>query len=541
MDIKTLKNLILEALTELGITAALEEIDVTPSLQSEHGDLSSNVALKLAGRKKMAPRLLAEKIRERLPLTGLSRIEVAGPGFLNFFLAADSFVPLLKKIIAEGDDYGRGEKKDRRIDIEFVSANPTGELHVGHARIAAVGDSLARLLAFAGYDVTREYYVNDGGNQVHNLALSLRARYHELAGDRDYPFPEDGYHGEDITRIAAELYAEHGRRYLSDTEADLSFIAQYGIEREMAGIKKDLDRFGVSFDVFTKETTIRENDGVMKVLKNKYAPYLYEKDGAMFLKTSAFGDDKDRVVIKSDGSFTYLAPDIAYHLDKLKRGYDELIDVFGADHHGYVTRLRGALMMQGHQAEVLDVVLVQIVRLLRGEEELVMSKRTGTGISLAELIDLVGVDAVRWFLIERAPSSHLDFDLDLALEQSAKNPVYYAQYAHARLAGVLALRGDLRPDPTKAPLAGDEERELLIALSEFPHLVESAARERSPRLLANYVQHLAALIHAFYHAGRIIDQEKIALSQARLALTKASLIVMKNALTLVGVSAPEHM
>lgn len=541
IDEKLIKDALRKALAELGLDLKEEDVEVRPSEGLSHGDFSSNAALRFASRLGLSSLDLAAKLKGRISLEGLGKIEVAGPGFLNFHISEKALAPIVGKIIEEGEDYGRGEAKPERINLEFVSANPTGDLHLGHARCAALGDSVARIMEFAGWKVTREFYVNDSGNQVRNLGLSIRARYHALFGEKDYPFPEDGYHARDIISIAEELKREHGDKYLADSEENLSFLIAYGIQRELARIKSDLALFRVRFDVYSSEKALRENDGVGRVLREKYAEWLYEKDGATYLRTSAFGDDKDRVVIKSDGSYTYLAPDIAYHLDKLARGYDRLIDILGADHHGYLKRLRGALVMQGHPESVISFILVQIVRLMQGGQELIMSKRTGTGVSLHELCDLAGVDAVRYFLVERAPSSHLDFDLDLALKRNEKNPVYYAQYAYARLNSVLSLRGDLEPDPEAASFAAPEERRLIVCLAEFPTLIDNAAREMAPHLLAGYAQRLAQLVHGFYHACRIINAGEPERSRARLALVKAAEIVMKKTLGLLGVSAPEKM
>lgn len=538
--IETLKLKIQKALSPMGLSLNDNDIIIENTKNPEHGDYATNVALKFANKVGLNPRELANKLIENIDKDGIDKIEIAGPGFVNFFMKKDALNLAIAKIIDEGDNYGRGEKKNKKINVEFVSANPTGDLHLGHARCAAVGDTICRLYEFAGYDVTREFYVNDAGHQIHTLGESLRVRYHQLFGEK-IELPEDSYHAQDIVNIATEFKNEYGDKYLLDNEENFKFLTQYGMKKELDKIKNDLALFRVNFDLYSFESDVRKNNHVQDVLENKYKKYTYVLDGATFLRTTDFLDDKDRAVIKSDGSYTYMMPDIAYHLIKLSRGYDLLVDVLGADHHGYINRMKSALMMQGYSKDILDVELVQVVRLIRDGEEVKMSKRTGAGVTLRELCEEVGVDAVRYFFVSRAASSHLDFNMNLALEQSSSNPVYYAQYAHARLNKLLESASDIAIDK-KAPLLKEKsETELLKNLIDFPKLIESSALKREPHTIATYIQKLAASIHAFYTECRVIDRDNLAVTSSRLALVKASQIVLKNALSVLGVDAPTNM
>lgn len=538
--IETLKLKIQKALETIELSLTLDEIVIENTKNKEHGDYATNVAMKCASKAKTNPRVLADKIIASIDMEGIEKIEIAGPGFINFFLKKDAINSIVSKIIEQDENYGRGEKVNKKINVEFVSANPTGDLHLGHARIGAVGDSICRIYDFAGYDVTREFYLNDAGNQVDTLAMSTNIRYHQLFGE-DIELPEDSYHAHDIIDIATELKEEFGDKYLDNSKESIAFIREYAMQKEFAKIKKVLDLFRIKFDIYTSERDIRKNDHVKHVLEEDYKDYTYVQDGATFLKTSAFLDDKDRAVVKSDGSYTYMMPDIAYHLNKLSRGYDLLIDVLGADHHGYINRMKSALMMKGYSPDVLEIELVQMVRLIKDGEEMKMSKRTGNGVTLQELCDEVGVDAVRYFFVSRAASSHLDFDLDLATSKSASNPVYYAQYAHARLSKVLSDSSDIVVDKEAKNLKEQSEVELIKCLNEFPDVVQSSAKERQPNLIATYIQKLAAFVHSFYTECRVIDRDNLNVTSSRLALVKASQIVLRNALTLIGVSAPLKM
>ncbi len=537
---QNLKDKIVAAASKLGVVLTSNDVIIEKSKAAEHGDYASNVALKNAGKAGKNPRQFASELIEAIDKDGISKIEIAGPGFINFFMNNDAMNAIVKKIIAEGDNFGRGEKKNFKINVEFVSANPTGDLHLGHARCAAVGDSICRIYQFAGYDVTREFYVNNAGNQIATLGKSLDIRLRQLKGEK-VELPEDSYHAQDIVDIAKQFDQDFAGKYDISAGDYMKMITEYGMKKELEKIEKDLALFRTKFDIYSFETDVRKDNHVQKVLESKFAQYSYQQDGATFLRTTDFLDDKDRAVVKSDGSYTYFMPDICYHLIKLSRGYDLLVDVLGADHYGYINRMKSALMMQGYSKETLEVELVQIVRLIKDGKELKMSKRTGAGISLRELCEEVGVDAARYFFVSRAASSHLDFDLNLALEQSSSNPVYYAQYAHARLSKVLELAKDLEIDENAAKLGQKQEMDLLKTLIEFPKTIENAAKNRGPHIITTYIQDLASKIHAFYTECRVIDREHLDVTASRLALAKASRIVMKNALNVIGVSAPDAM
>ena len=537
---QNLKDKIVAAASKLGVVLTSNDVIIEKSKAAEHGDYATNVALKNASKVGKNPRQFASELIEVIDKDGISKIEIAGPGFINFFMNNNAMNAIVKKIIDEGDNYGRGEKKNFKINVEFVSANPTGDLHLGHARCAAVGDSICRIYEFAGYDVTREFYVNNAGNQIATLGKSLDIRLRQLKGEK-VELPEDSYHAQDIVDIAKQFDKDFAGKYDTSAGDYLKTLTEYGMKKELEKIEKDLALFRTKFDIYSFETDVRKDNHVQKVLESKFAQYSYQQDGATFLRTTDFLDDKDRAVVKSDGSYTYFMPDICYHLIKLSRGYDLLVDVLGADHYGYINRMKSALMMQGYSKETLEVELVQIVRLIKDGKEVKMSKRTGAGISLRELCEEVGVDAGRYFFVSRAASSHLDFDLNLALEQSSSNPVYYAQYAHARLSKVLELAKDLEIDENAAKLGQKQEMDLLKTLIEFPKTIENAAKNRGPHIITTYIQDLASKIHAFYTECRVIDREHLDVTASRLALAKASRIVMKNALNVIGVSAPDAM
>ena len=539
MDLEhNLKENIIQALEKCGFTLNLNDVVIERSKDKLHGDYATNIALKSARLFKKAPIEVANIIISHLDLTGIDKVEVAGPGFINFFMKHDSLQAIVSKIISEGDNFGKGEKNGTKINVEFVSANPTGTLHIGHARGAAIGDCICRMYDFAGYDVTREYYINDAGSQIDNLAKSLEARYRECLG-LEFEIPQDGYHGDDIKVVAKQLHEEYGDTLLNKENA-LDFFKNLGIETMLGRIVEDLKYFGVTFDVFSSEREIRANNAVEKELEY-LKPYSYVQDGATFLKLTNYLDDKDRVIIKSDGAYTYFLPDIVYHVNKMSRGFDQLIDVLGADHHGYINRMKSALMMHGYDKETLQVELIQMVRIMKGEEEVKISKRTGNALTLRELCEEVGIDATRYFFAMRSASMHLDFDLNLALEQSSNNPVYYAQYAHARLTSLLDAGSDIELDKEGKNLTKQSEISLLKHLIDFPSLVQDCAKERTPYKVTNYIHRLAELVHGFYTECRVIDRDNIEVTQSRLALCLAAKIVLKNALHLVGVSAPNHM
>ncbi len=539
MDIvESLKIKIQEAFKALGQEVSLNDIVIERSKDLSHGDYATNAAMKLSRLFSKNPREVASLLIENINKDGIDKIEIAGPGFINFFMKNDSLQPIVKKILEEKDNYGKAPRNGLKVNVEFVSANPTGILHVGTARGAAVGDSLARLLDASGYDVTREYYINDAGNQITNLGLSIQARYRNLFGFKD-EVPEDGYNGQDIHDIANKLKEDYDDTLLNKEDA-LEFFKEKGMKIELDRIVDDLSLFRVKHDVFSSEKVIRSHGAVEKELEY-LSKYTYLSEGATVLKTTDFLDDKDRVIVKSNGDYTYFLPDIVYHVNKMSRGFDQLIDVLGADHHGYINRMKSALMMHGYKPEVLDIELVQMVRFLKDGQEFKASKRTGNAITLREVCEEVGVDAMRYFFAMRAPSSHLDFDMDLAKEQSSSNPVYYAQYAHARLCSILEQGKDIPLDKEAKSLAKPSEMALLKHLASFPNVILDATKERAPYKITNYIHDLAELVHGFYTECRVIDRDNIDVSSSRLALCLASKIVMKDALDLIGVSAPEHM
>ena len=536
-----LKTSIQQALKEAGADIELDKIIIERSKDKTHGDYATTVAMQMAKTLHKSPRDIASLIVEKLHCDIVDKIEIAGPGFINFFMKADSLSQIIKVIIDKGDKYGESQTENKdKINVEFVSANPTGDLHLGHARGAAIGDCICRLYEKAGYDVTREYYVNDAGNQINNLAKSLRVRYHEALGDFSLEFPEDGYHSDDLKKLAQIMVDEVGDKYLQDSDESFEYFKRRGTELELNKLIDDLKMFRVHFDVFSSELAIRNAGKVDKVLEDT-KKYQYTEDGALFIRTTDFTDDKDRVIIKSDGAYTYLLPDIAYHQDKLQRGFTKLVDVLGADHHGYIERMKSALQMLGYGKDVLDVELIQMVRLLKNGVEYKMSKRTGNAVSMKELCEEVGVDAVRYFFVSRASTSHLDFDLDLASKMESTNPVFYAQYAHARICAVLEKAKDMDFDYEGKALKEEKEIALLKILASFPKEVAQAAEQRAPYKITNYIQKLATAIHEFYSDCRVIDESKKEETASRLALCLASKIVMKNALETIGVSAPEKM
>ncbi len=534
-----LKNVVVSAAKALGQDLGLGDIVIEHSRDAAHGDYSTNVAMRSCRLFGMKPRDLAEKLIPEMKSDAIEKIEIAGPGFINFFLKKDALQSVIEKVLEQGDSYGRLPKNGKKIDIEYVSANPTGDLHLGHTRCAAVGDSIASLLDWAGYDVTREYYVNDCGNQVEHLGHSLRARYHELFGE-PLDLAEDDYHGQDLIAIAQKIKDQFDDKYLQDSKESHDFFIRFGIDSELSKIWKDMDAFRVHFDKVSYESDIRSNGNIEKTIEF-LKPWIYVQDGATYLRTTDFVDDKDRPIIKADGNYTYFMPDIAYHYNKMERGFDLLIDVLGADHHGYIGRMKSALMMKGYSPDVLQAEFVQVVRVYRDGAEVKMSKRTGKAIAHRDLVEDVGVDAVRYFFAERSQQSHLDFNYNLAMEQSSSNPVYYAQYAYARCASVLSLGSDIALNSRGGELKEESELALLRLLSDFPGVIANSAEERAPYKLAAYIQKLAASIHSFYTNCHILDRENIAMTSCRLALAKAAKTVMKNALSILGVSAPEKM
>ncbi len=531
--------------TAYGVQLALEEIVIESPKDKNFGDYATNIAMRLAKQVRQKPLDIAAKIKDCMLFqeAGIERIEIAGAGFINVFVKADMLYGSIQQVLLQQDDYGRSNSgAGMKINVEFVSANPTGDLHLGHARGAAMGDSISRLLEFSGYRVTREYYVNDAGNQIHNLALSLYARYKQLF-HLDAAMPEDGYYGNDIKMIAQRIKEREGDKFLSmEQDEAIHAMRLIGVQEELQKLIDDLALFRVHFDVWSSEQELYDSQKVEKTLQSLIAKEMtYEQDDALWLKTIQYGDDKDRVLRKSDGSYTYLTPDIAYHKDKFDRGHDRLVNLWGADHHGYIPRMKAAMQALGYDPKRLEVDVIQMVRLIKNKEEMKMSKRTGNAITLKELIEEANVDSVRYFFVNRAPDTHFDFDLDLATKQSNENPVYYVQYAHARICSILRQMDGFAVADQYDLLVHEKELDVMKHIYEFPAVVAEAAKSRLPHKICNYTQKLASLFHSFYAECKVLDMEQVTLSNQRLALLTAVKITLKNALNLIGVEAIEKM
>ena len=545
----SLKKVLQKAIIDLKFVEdyPLEQIVIEIPKDKAHGDYSTNMAMQLTKVLRRNPREIAKSIIDALDLEAghIERVEIAGPGFINLFLKKDAMTSVIKDVLDEQDHYGYSDfGQGIKYNIEFVSANPTGDLHLGHAKGAAVGDSICRIMKAAGYDVTSEYYINDAGNQITNLALSLYARYLQAFG-QDASLPEDGYHGPDIIQIAENLKEEFGDKFLNiPKEEAIAYFRKIGTEHELQKSKDILKEFRVQHDVWFSETSLYENNKIEPTIqKLKDQGYTYESEGALWFKSTEFGDDKDRVLIKSDGSYTYLTPDIAYHLNKLDRGYQYLVDLLGADHHGYIQRMKAAIQALGYNADQLNIDIMQMVRMVENGEVVKMSKRTGNAVTIKDLIEDIGVDATRYFFASKAASSPFDFDLGLAKSQSNDNPVYYAQYAHARMCSIerQAMQAHIEVANHYELLVHEKEIELVKHINEFRDEVIESAKQRAPHKIANYIQKLAQLFHSFYNDCYVIDENHLDLSSQRLALVKAAQITLKNALNLIGVNAPEKM
>ncbi|AIQ33297.1 arginine--tRNA ligase [Paenibacillus sp. FSL R5-0345] len=546
------KEAIADAIVNAGIVAPEEVPDIVLEVPRDkaHGDLATNAAMQLTKIAKRNPRQIAEAIIEHLDTSSASieKAEIAGPGFINFTLSKNYLYPIISLVAEQGDDYGRiNIGQGQKVEMEFVSANPTGSLHLGHARGAAVGDALCNVLDYAGYQVTREYYINDAGNQVVNLCKSIETRYLQELG-QEAEMPEDGYHGEDIKGFAKELVAEKGDTLLEMSPSDrAAFFRTYGLNKELDKIKRDLGLFRVNFDIWFSETSLYENGEVLRSLDElRDRGEVYEQDGATWLQTTKYGDDKDRVLIKNDGTYTYLTPDIAYHSDKYGRGYDKMINIWGADHHGYIPRMKAAMAALGNDPEKLVVLIAQMVSLFQNGEKVKMSKRTGKAVTMEDLMEEVGIDAIRYFFTMRSMDSHLDFDMDLAISTSNENPVFYVQYAHARICSIFRQaeeQGISIPDYAEidfSKLTAVHEYDLLRKIGELPAEIAVAAEGYAPHRLIRYVYELAAMFHSYYKAERVITEDA-AQTVARLALLGAARTTIANVLRLVGVSAPDRM
>lgn len=552
--VEQLQQQIKEALAAAAVKAGLVEAEAELTIHLEtpkdkaNGDFATNLAMQLTKMAKKPPRAIAEAILENLDTanTDIEKVEIAGPGFMNITVRKDFLAGVVKAAFEQGENYGRSNAGNgEKVQVEFVSANPTGDLHLGHARGASVGDSLCNVMDFAGYNVSREYYINDAGNQINNLAYSLEARYKQALG-MDAEMPEDGYHGQDIIEIAAELVKEFGADMLEKSDEErFTFFREHGLRLELAKLQKDLQNFRVEFDVWYSETSLYKNGKIEVALeKLRENGHVFEEEGATWFRSTTFGDDKDRVLIKNDGSFTYLTPDIAYHEDKLRRGFDKLINIWGADHHGYIPRMKAAIEALGYDRDTLEVEVIQMVQLYKNGEKFKMSKRTGNAVTMRELVEEVGLDAVRYFFVKTAGDSHMDFDLDLAVSQSNENPVYYAQYAHARINSILRSASEQGFEASLENLellTAEKEEDVLKKVGAFPQIVADAAKHRTPHRIANYIQDLAATFHSFYNAEKVINVDNKELTEARLALITSVKTTLANALKLIGVSAPEKM
>ena len=549
-----LTKLIQEALVgiqEIFSGSRILDIPITLSVPKNegYGDYATNLAMTMAKALKQPPMKIAETLVRRLPdeTTWLEKTEVVKPGFINFFLKDKAFQDILPTIISQKESFGRARwGEGQKVQIEFVSANPTGPLHIGHGRGAALGGALANLLKAIGHEVTTEYYLNDLGTQMEMLGRSIQARYKELQGEVVL-FPENGYQGDYIKDIAAEINREVSFRKIKESSLDLSYFSQYGRQAILKDIQKDLEAFGIRFDSwFSEESLVRQGQVEALIQKMKEKELLYPEGGALWFKSRAFGDEKDRVVVRANGALTYFASDMAYHLQKFKRGYHHLIDIWGADHHGYVPRLEAALQSLGHDPNSLKIILVQLVTLIRDGKPVAMSTRAGEFVTLREVLDEVGKDAARYIFLTRRSDSPLDFDLDLAKKQTNENPVYYVQYAHARVCSVLAVaqsQGFSLEDldlNTIHRLSLPEERRICKHLTEYPEEVSQAALKLEPHRIPFYLGELAAQFHYYYNHYRIISEDQ-ELSNSRLILSKAIGKVIQNALNLLGVSAPEKM
>lgn len=513
-----------------------------------HGDFAANIAMLMAKEAKMNPRQVAQLIIEKFSQDGTSveKIELAGPGFINFYLSSNWLYDVLPLVEKQDENYGASEVgKGIKVQVEFVSANPTGLLHMGNARGAALGDTLANLLAKAGYLVSKEFYINDAGNQIENFGKSLEARYFQELG-HDVLFPEEGYHGQDIIETVRSIIAKEGEAYLKmEQEERRQKLIEIALNEKIIAIKTALENFGVQYDVWFSESTLHESGAIAEVIEElRKQDLIYEQEGALWFRSSRFGsDDKDEVVVRSNGTPTYFAADIAYHKNKFDRGFDWVINIWGADHHGHVARMKGAVEAVGYNPDNLTVILMQLVRLFRGGEIVRMSKRTGQYITLTELVEEVGKDAARYFFVMRNPDSHLEFDLDLAKQESSENPVYYVQYAHARICSILKAVGQELPQAAKVSLEllqEPAELELIRKIADFPDEIAQAAKALEPHRMARYAHDLASTFHTFYNSCRVLTDDA-ELKKSRLVLVNATRITLRNVLTLLGVNAPDRM
>jgi arginyl-tRNA synthetase len=552
---ESIKALILAAARSAHAAGALTTDDF-PAVEVEepkieaHGDFASNFAMLAAKVQKMAPRKIAEIICAHLSDTQgiLARTEIAGPGFINFFIRPAAWTPWIGKVLAADRSYGASTfGNGRRVQVEFVSANPTGPLHVGHGRGAAVGDSVARILALCGFEVQKEYYINDSGRQINTLGQSVFLRAKELLGEA-VDFPESCYQGGYIKALAEKVIEQKGKNFFDANDAQaIAHCARFAADAILADIRIDLESFGVSYNRWFSEQSLYDSGQVEHILEEcKKQNIVFAKDGAWWFNTTAYGDEKDRVVVRQNGQTTYFASDIAYHENKFTRGFEKIIDVWGADHHGYIPRMSAAVQASGHRKDQFEVILVQLVNLLRDGQPVAMSTRAGEFVTLKDVVAEVGADAARFIFLTRDYASPLDFDLEVAKQQTNDNPVYYVQYVHARIASILRKADEEKyplpkwEDPLGASLTASEEIQLIKALARYPEVVQIAAESLAPHRITYYLMQLAALFHTYYNKHRVLSEDHV-LSQGRLCLVTAIQWVIRNGLTLLGVSAPERM
>ena len=548
-----IKKIIHDALEKAQQAGELElssfpEIVVEKPKDEKMGDFSTNIGMTLARSERKNPKTIAESVARHLKSGDLSKVEVAGPGFINIKMSQEFFLKRLRNAVSQGENFGSSDSgQGTKVMIEFVSANPTGPLHVGHGRGAAVGDCLARIMKKAGYDLSTEYYINDVGNQMNFLGRSTWLRYRELKGEA-IKFPEDHYRGDYIKDIAQKVIDQKGDEFLNKPEEEcISFFRRFAKDNILKGIKKDLSEFRVNFDNWFSEESLYEDKSVEKAVDwLKGQGHIYEKDGAVWLKSSAFDDDKDRVIVKQTGERTYFCSDIAYHQNKINRGFKKLINLMGADHHGYVPRMEAVLEAMGYDKKIFKILLVQFVSLLRAGEKVSMSTRSGEFETLQEVVSEVGVDATRYFFLMRSSDTHLDFDLELAKKETPDNPVFYIQYAHARICSIFraaeenGLIWDSSAGVDLAPINEDEEFAIIQAILAFPEIVEKSARALEVHRISHYLLDLVSRFHGYYSRHRVISDDK-SLTQARLFLLDALRITIRNGFELMGISSPEKM
>ena len=553
---KTIKNAVISAINAAVLKGELPEAEMPDFIiekpsDKKNGDFSTNVAMAGARVYRKAPQMIAKSIVDNLSLenTLFEKAEIAGPGFINFYLSQKYYSEIVRDVIAKGEDYGKSDfGKGKSVLVEFVSANPTGPMHIGNARGGAIGDCLAAVLEYAGYETKREFYVNDAGNQIEKFATSLEVRYLQACGE-EIELPEDAYHGADIIEHADNFKAQYGDKYAKcGSEERRKALVDFALPKNIEGLERDLKKYRITYDKWFRESTLHADGSVEKVINAlKEKGVTYEQDGALWFKASEFGNDKDIVLVRANGLPTYIVPDIAYHYNKLiTRGFDKAIDVLGADHHGYIARMKAALTALGIDASRLDIVIMQMVRLVRDGETIKLSKRSGKAITLGTLLEEVPIDAARFFFNLREPNSHFDFDLELAAKQSSDNPVYYVQYAHARICSIIRKAQEQgvvikSPDEINLDLlSGDEERELITHLSKLTDEIISAAKQYDPAKITHYVIELATLFHKFYNAKRVVVEEQ-ELMQARLTLCTAVKNTIANILTMLKIDAPQSM